>query len=64
MAMLVYQRVTPMSRTGLWYANNELVTGTYKATYNWGASHCRDVSNKLCRIQHSLGTINKGGLQQ
>ena len=29
-----------MSRTGLWYANNELVTGAYKSTYNWGGPHC------------------------
>ena len=25
---------------GLWYANNELVTGDYKATYTWGGAHC------------------------
>ena len=25
---------------------NELVTGAYKSTYNWGASHCRDTSSR------------------
>ena len=32
--------ITPISRTGLWYTYDELVTGAYKPTYNWGASHC------------------------
>ena len=25
---------------------NELVTGAYKPTYNWGASHCATVSSE------------------
>ena len=36
--------ITPMSRNGLWHANNELVTGAYKSTYNWGASHCNNIN--------------------
>ena len=25
---------------GLWYLYITIVTGAYKPTYNWGASHC------------------------
>jgi hypothetical protein len=29
---------------------NELVTGAYKPTYNWGASHCGDYTTGLLGI--------------
>ena len=31
--------ITPISRTGLWYANNELVNGVYKPTNITGGAH-------------------------
>ena len=33
--------ITPI--TMVYGTYNELVTGAYKPTYNWGASHCRDL---------------------
>ena len=38
--------IIPMSRTGLWYANNELVTGANlnQRSHHWGASHCTYLS--------------------
>ena len=36
---------------------NELVTGAYKPTYNWGASHC-SILPGLVYIQKNYGTIH------
>ena len=38
--------IIPMSRTGLWYENNELVTGANlnQRSHHWGASHCTYLS--------------------
>ena len=33
--------ITPI--TMVYGTYNELVTGAYKPTYNWGTSHCRDL---------------------
>ena len=40
--------ITPI--TMVYGTYNELVTGAYKPTYNWGASHCSDTDRKRMMI--------------
>ena len=54
--------ITPISRTGLWYANNELVTGANlnQRSHHWGASHCGNKPKWLYSIRWEWSTATTG----